>query len=182
MTSQGKLIQKLAFACIGMFGFAFALVPLYDVFCDITGLNGKPSLEQAKVSDTIDKSRVVDVGFITHIQNQAPFKVSADQAVISVQPGAMSKVVFKAKNMSSENRMMQAVPSVSPGLAAKYMHKIECFCFNQQALEAGEEADLALMFYIDTALPIEIEELTLSYTVFDITQSGQMGSSQGASK
>jgi len=182
MTSQGKLIQKLAFACIGMFGFAFALVPLYDVFCDITGLNGKPSLEQANVSGTIDESRIVDVGFITHIQNQAPFKVSADQAIISVQPGAMHKVVFKAKNESDVSRMMQAVPSVSPGLAAKYMHKIECFCFDQQALAAGEEADLALMFYIDTALPLEFEELTLSYTVFDITKSGQMGSTQGASK
>lgn len=182
MTSQGKLIRKLAFACVGMFGFAFALVPLYDVFCDITGLNGKPSLEQAKVSGTIDQSRIVDVGFITHIQNQAPFKVSADKAIVSVQPGAMHKVVFKAKNISSEGRMMQAVPSVSPGLAAKYMHKIECFCFDQQALEPGEEADLALMFYIDTALPLEFEELTLSYTVFDITKSGQMGSTQGASK
>jgi cytochrome c oxidase assembly protein subunit 11 len=77
---------------------------------------------------------------------------------------------------------MQAVPSVSPGLAAKYMHKIECFCFDQQALAPGEEADLALMFYIDTALPLEFEELTLSYTVFDITKSGQMGLTQGASK
>ncbi len=182
MNSNGRLIKRLLFICVAMFGFAFALVPLYDVFCDITGLNGKPSLEQAKVSDTIDESRAVDVGFITHIQAKAPFKVSADQAIISVQPGAMNKVVFKAKNISGEDRVMQAVPSVAPGLAAKYMHKIECFCFNQQPLKAGEEADLALLFYIDTALPYEIEELTLSYTVFDISKTGQMGSTQGASK
>ncbi|SFD36196.1 cytochrome c oxidase assembly protein [Pseudoalteromonas denitrificans] len=182
MNKNGQLIKRLIIACIAMFGFAFALVPLYDVFCDVTGLNGKPNLEQAKISDTIDTSRAVDVGFITHIQGKAPFEVEANKTVITVQPGAMNKIVFKAKNISHENRVMQAVPSVSPGIAAKYMHKIECFCFNQQPLTAGESADLALLFYIDTALPKEIEELTLSYTVFDITKSGQMGSAQGASK
>ncbi|MBE0364829.1 cytochrome c oxidase assembly protein subunit 11 [Pseudoalteromonas ulvae UL12] len=168
-----KLLTKLLVTCAGMFAFAFALVPLYDVFCDITGLNGKPSLEEAEQSTTVDSERLVDVGFITHIQGAAPFKVSAEAQRVTVQPGAMHKIVFKAKNMSDTDRILQAVPSVSPGLAAKYLHKIECFCFNQQPLSAGEVADLPLMFYVDTALPLKFEEITLSYTVFDISEQIQ---------
>ena len=154
-----------------MFAFAFALVPLYDVFCDITGLNGKPSLTQAEVSEIIDPARQVDVGFLTHVQNNAPFKVTVDQAVISVKPGEMNQVTFTAHNLSNDIRTMQAVPSVSPGLAAQYMHKVECFCFAQQLLQPGETLDLTLLFYIDTAITTDIEELTLSYTVFDIVKS-----------
>lgn len=93
-TTHSKLLKKLLLVSLGMFGFAFALVPLYDVFCEVTGLNGKPSLDQASVSTEVDKSRVVDVGFITHIQGLAPFEVSANTQRVSVQPGAMHKVIF----------------------------------------------------------------------------------------
>ena len=170
---HNKLLLRLTIVCTGMFGFAFALVPLYDIFCDITGLNGKPSMEQAVQSNEVLSDRVVDVGFITHIQGQAPFKVLTETTRVTVKPGAMHKIVFKAKNLSDLDRVMQAVPSVSPGLAAKYLHKIECFCFNQQPLAAGEVAELPLMFYVDTALPVKFEEITLSYTVFDISEQIQ---------
>lgn len=169
MSQHSKLFNRLMLASAGMFAFAFALVPLYDVFCDLTGLNGKPSLEQAKISDVVDGNRGVDVGFLTHMQNGAPFKVTADQALVTVKPGEMHEVVFSAHNLSNEIRTMQAVPSISPGLAAQYMHKIECFCFTQQIFQAGESIDLTLFFYIDTAITADIKELTLSYAVFDIT-------------
>jgi cytochrome c oxidase assembly protein subunit 11 len=168
MSKNTKLFKRLIFVSIGMFAFAFALVPLYDVFCDITGLNGKPSSEQAKLSDAVDLNRQVDVGFLTHVQNDAPFKVTVDQGLLTVKPGEMNEVIFSAHNLSNEVRTMQAVPSVSPGLAAQYMHKVECFCFAQQILQPGERIDLNLLFYIDTEITSEIEELTLSYTVFDI--------------
>jgi cytochrome c oxidase assembly protein subunit 11 len=171
MSKHNKLFKRLIFVSIGMFFFAFALVPLYDVFCDVTGLNGKPSLEQAKVSEEIVNDRLVDVGFITHVQNNAPYKVSVDQSVISVKPGEMNQVVFSAQNLTDQTRVMQAVPSISPGLAAQYMHKVECFCFAQQTFEPGETMDLTLLFYIDTEIDTDIEELTLSYTVFDIVNN-----------
>ncbi|HEY7864682.1 MAG TPA: cytochrome c oxidase assembly protein [Psychromonas sp.] len=168
MSKHTKLLKKLVLASIAMFVFAFALVPLYDVFCDVTGLNGKPSLERAKVSAEVDVNRQVDVGFLTHVQNEAPFKVTVDQALVTVKPGEMNQVMFSAHNLSNEIRTMQAVPSISPGLAAQYMHKVECFCFTQQTFQPGERIDLTLLFYIDTEITPEIKELTLSYTVFDI--------------
>lgn len=167
MSKHTKLFKKLVIASIGMFAFAFALVPLYDVFCDITGLNGKPSLERAEISTVVDLDRQVDVGFLTHVQNEAPFKVTVDQALVTVKPGEMNQVTFSAHNLSNESRTMQAVPSISPGLAAQYMHKVECFCFTQQILQPGEKI-LTLLFYIDTEITPNIKELTLSYTVFDI--------------
>lgn len=170
--NHAPLLKKLLLACLGMFAFAFALVPLYDVFCDVTGLNGKPSLEKAVVSDTVNTERSVDVSFTTHAQSGAPFKVESQQYSVAVQPGAMREVKFSAKNTSNTDKIMQAIPSVSPGKAAKYLHKIACFCFDQQPMKADEEIEFTLLFYVDTELPDDVEELTLSYTVFDI--SGQV--------
>ena len=167
--NHAPLLKKLLLACLGMFAFAFALVPLYDVFCDVTGLNGKPSLEQAKESETVSIDRQVDVSFTTHAQSGAPFDVQSAQYSVVVQPGAMREVKFTAKNTSNNDKVMQAIPSVSPGKAAKYLHKIACFCFDQQPLKAGEEVEFTLLFYVDTELPDDVEELTLSYTVFDIS-------------
>ncbi|MGS0537228.1 cytochrome c oxidase assembly protein [Pseudoalteromonas sp. SaAl2] len=167
--NHAPLLKRLVLICLGMFAFAFALVPLYDVFCDITGLNGKPSLEQAKQSTQVVESRQVDVSFTTHAQSGAPFEVKSQEYSVVVKPGAMREVLFKAKNLSNEDKVMQAVPSVSPGKAAKYLHKMACFCFDQQPLKAGEEVEFKLLFYVDTTLPDEVEELTLSYTVFDIS-------------
>ncbi|WP_404342040.1 cytochrome c oxidase assembly protein [Pseudoalteromonas mariniglutinosa] len=174
--NHAPLLKRLILICLGMFAFAFALVPLYDVFCDITGLNGKPSLEQAKQSTTVNSARNVEVSFTTHAQSGAPFVVKSQQYSVTVQPGAMSEVLFTAKNTSDENKVMQAIPSVSPGKAAKYLHKIACFCFDQQPMQAGEEVEFKLLFYVDTELPDEVQELTLSYTVFDI--SGQIVAKQ----
>ncbi|CCQ12719.1 Cytochrome oxidase biogenesis protein Cox11-CtaG,copper delivery to Cox1 [Pseudoalteromonas luteoviolacea B = ATCC 29581] len=170
---HSALLKKLIIACLAMFAFAFALVPLYDVFCQVTGLNGKPSLEVAKASSRVDENRLVDVSFTTHAQQGAPFDVSAEQFKVTVKPGEVTKVAFSAANLSQQARVMQAIPSVSPGIASKYLHKMACFCFNQQPMKAGEKQDFELMFYVDTALPSEIEELTLSYTLFDITEQSQ---------
>ncbi|WP_462173664.1 cytochrome c oxidase assembly protein [Pseudoalteromonas xiamenensis] len=170
---HGALLKKLVLTSLGMFAFAFALVPLYDVFCQMTGLNGKPSLAVAQASQQIDIERFVDVSFTTHAQQGAPFSVQAEHFKVTIQPGEITKVAFSATNLSQEARVMQAIPSVSPGIASKYLHKMACFCFNQQPMEAGQHQTFELMFYLDTALPYEIEELTLSYTLFDITEQSQ---------
>ena len=171
MKTHRPLIKRLIFSAIFMFAFAFALVPLYDVFCQVTGLNGKPSMEKAQVSDSVNSSQQVDVDFLTHAKAGSPFKVTSENKRITVNIGEMNKVSFIASNSSNQDRVFQAVPSVSPGLAAQYLHKVQCFCFEQQALKANESIEMTLLFYVDEALPTEIEEMSLSYALFDITEN-----------
>lgn len=168
---HSKTVKKLMFVVIAMFGFGFALIPLYDVFCDITGLNGKTSNSAAALSsDGIDKSRIVKVQFITRNAKGVPWNFSPVINEMEVHPGEMKLVSFYAKNNASHDITGQAVPSVSPGMAANYFHKIECFCFTQQPLSAGEDIEMSLQFYVDVELPTNINTLTLSYTLYDITE------------
>lgn len=169
MNQHRPLLKRLLIISTLMFAFSFALVPLYDVFCQVTGLNGKPSMEQAQNSVSINSSQQVDIDFLTHAPAGSPFQVSTESKRITVNTGEMHKVTFNALNLSDQDRVLQAVPSVSPGLAAQYLHKVECFCFQQQPLKAGENVDMTLLFYVDQQLPSEIEEMTLSYALFDIS-------------
>ncbi|MCI2282673.1 cytochrome c oxidase assembly protein [Colwellia sp. MSW7] len=167
---NSKVIKKLVLVVFAMFGFGFALVPLYDVFCDITGLNGKTNtVAVAYTGDGIDTSRTVKVQFITRMAKGIPWQFEPVINEISVHPGEVKFVNFYAKNESTHDIVGQAVPSVSPGLAAGYFQKIECFCFTQQPLKAGEEVEMGLQFYVDLDLPVEIHTLTLSYTLYDIS-------------
>lgn len=165
-----KTVKKLVLVVFAMFGFGFAMVPLYDVFCDITGLNGKTSDVAAQVNeDGIDESRIVTVQFISHMAKGIPWQFEPMVREIKVHPGETKLVKFYAKNESVRDIVGQAVPSVSPGQAALYFQKIECFCFNHQPLKASEDIEMALQFYVDHELPEHISTLTLSYTLYDIT-------------
>jgi cytochrome c oxidase assembly protein subunit 11 len=169
--SNSKVIKKLVLVVFAMFGFGFALVPLYDVFCDITGLNGKTNTTGvAYADDGVDTSRTIKVQFITRNAKGIPWKFEPVINEINVHPGEMKLVSFYAKNNAQHDIVGQAVPSVSPGLAANYFHKIECFCFTQQPLTAGENVEMSLQFYVDLDLPNDIKTLTLSYTLYDITE------------
>jgi cytochrome c oxidase assembly protein subunit 11 len=172
--SNNKVIKKLVLIVFSMFCFGFALVPLYDVFCDITGLNGKTNKSAATYTDEgIDKSRTVKVQFITRTAKGIPWQFEPVVNEVTVHPGEMKFVNFYAKNKALHDIVGQAVPSVSPGLAASYFQKIECFCFNQQPLGAGEEVEMGLQFYVDLDLPADISTLTLSYTLYDITHKAE---------
>ena len=169
-TSNSRVIKRLVLVVFSMFGFGFALVPLYDVFCDITGLNGKTNdIAVAYADDGIDTSRTIKVQFITRMAKGIPWQFEPVVNEISVHPGEMKFVNFYAKNKSQQDIIGQAVPSVSPGLAAGYFQKIECFCFTQQPLKGGEEVEMGLQFYVDLDLPADINTLTLSYTLYDIS-------------
>ena len=169
--SVQKTVKKLMLIVFGMFGFGFAMVPLYDVFCDITGLNGKTSNVAASYSATsIDTERTVTVQFLTRTAKGIPWKFEPMINEVKVHPGERKVVKFYAKNESVSDIVGQAVPSVSPGRAAVYFQKIECFCFNHQPLKANEEVEMALQFYVDEALPEEVSTLTLSYTLYDVTK------------
>ncbi|MFT6738335.1 MAG: cytochrome c oxidase assembly protein subunit 11 [Kangiellaceae bacterium] len=169
---HSKTVNKILLMVAGMFCFAFALVPLYDVFCKVTGLNGKPSNEAAVYSATaIDKTRTITVDFITRTHSDMPWEFTAQTRKVDVHPGQMSEVAFYVRNPTSRDIIAQAVPSVSPGTAALYLNKTECFCFQHQPLKAGEETVMPMVFYIDPQLPEEITFFTLQYTLYDITET-----------
>lgn len=166
-----KLIWRLVAIIGGMFIFAFALVPLYNVFCDITGINGKTRGQALYQNVEIDKKRVVTIEFLTNIKRGMPWDFGSRVKSIDVHPGELNEVSFFAKNLSKGAIIGQTVPSVSPGEAALYLNKTECFCFDQQQLAAGEEAEMPMKFYIDADIPEDITRLTLSYQLFNVTEA-----------
>ena len=168
--ANNKMVLKLIVIVIGMFGFGFALVPLYDVFCDVAGINGKTDKTAAVYSSVeIDESREVTVEFITRTNTGMPWEFRAETKRVKVHPGELNTVSFYVRNPASSNIVAQAIPSVSPGTAALYLNKTECFCFNQQPLDAGSEAYMPMQFYVDPQIPQEITYLTLQYTLYDVT-------------
>jgi len=132
------LIARLLLAVGGMFAFGFALVPLYDVLCNIAGLNGKSETIVSRADDVNfgkDTDRKVTVQFVTTVNNGMPWEFSAVRNTVKVHPGALETVQFKARNTSDRAMVGQAVPSVRPSDAAGYLHKTECFCFSQQPFD-----------------------------------------------
>ncbi|GGK85014.1 cytochrome c oxidase assembly protein [Amphritea balenae] len=163
------LIIRLIAGAVLMFGFGFLLVPLYDVFCQVTGLNGKV-LNTGPVQDVnADPQRRVRVQFIAVNNESMPWRFRPEQSQLTVYPGQMKQTAFIAMNPTSSTMIGQAVPSVAPSEAAEFLHKVNCFCFEQQPLDAGEQRAMPLVFVIDAALPEHIKTVTLSYTLFDIT-------------
>ena len=167
---NAKTVKKLVFVVVAMLGFSFALVPLYDVFCDLTGINGKPS-NQAAVYESvvIDESRTIKIEFITRTHSGMPWEFKAQTAEVRLHPGEMGEVAFYVRNPTERDIIAQAIPSISPGTAALYVNKTECFCFKHQPLKAGEEALMPMKFYVDPQLPKDISVFTLQYTLYDIT-------------
>jgi cytochrome c oxidase assembly protein subunit 11 len=166
-----KLILRLLAIIGGMFVFAFALIPLYNVFCDITGINGKTRGQALYQNVKVDKKRVVTIEFLTNISRGMPWAFGSKLKSMDVHPGELNEVIFYAKNPSKFEIIGQTVPSVSPGEAALYLNKTECFCFDQQKLMAGEEVEMPMKFYIDADLPEDITRLTLSYQLFNVTDA-----------
>lgn len=162
-----KMTLILLGAALGMFGFGFALVPLYSVICKVTGLNGKIDGAAASAEDTVDKNRTVTIQLLSSTNANLPWDFYPLQKTIKVHPGEMAHFAYYAKNNSGHTMTVQAVPSVSPGLAAQYVRKTECFCFTRQTFKAGEAQEMPVLFHLDKELPKNIKTLTLSYTMFD---------------
>lgn len=172
-TGTGKLVAKLAATVALMFGFGFALVPLYDVFCEWTGLNGKTGGRVAYEVDSaeVDQARTVTVQFSATNNGAMSWEFRPLQAQITVHPGELNEVRFLARNPTAARMVGQAVPSVAPFKGADFLRKTECFCFTQQVLEAGESIEMPVQFFVDKALPADVHKLTLSYTLFDVTKN-----------
>lgn len=162
-----RLLRRLLLITVAMFGFGFALVPLYDVFCEITGLNGKTAGQAATVEPmVVDETRVVTVEFVASLNVNAPWEFAPQVTRMEVHPGQYYQTQFHARNLTGQPMVGQAIPSVAPGLAAQHFQKIECFCFVQQPFQPGEGRDMPVTFRIDPALPLEVRTVTLSYTFF----------------
>ncbi len=169
-----RLIGRLGLVVVVMFGFGFAMVPLYDVFCEVTGLNGKTgriATEEA-LSQQVDTGREVEIVFAASVKTDLPWDVRPMTRKIRVHPGELTEVKFWAQNNTNQAVTGQAVPSVTPMVASKYFNKTECFCFTKQLLQPGEGKEMPLRFVVETGLPEDENSLTLSYSFFRMDESG----------
>lgn len=159
-----------------MFGFCFAMVPLYSLICKKTGINtsapngGLLTAVSAEVDPkAVDTSRSITVQFITVNHNGLPWDFYPQKQTLTVHPGENNIVYFHAKNTTEKIMSVQAIPSMTPTDALSYFHKIQCFCFTQQSLKGGESKEMPMIFRIDKELPKSIQTITLAYTLFDTT-------------
>lgn len=168
--SHRTLLAKLLALAVAMFMFAiFVLPPLYDLFCEITGIGGRTGGVYEAVAVEVDTSRQVEVQFVAANNEQMPWDFYPLEHRVMVHPGESRAVNFFAYNKTGEDMVAQAIPNVLPNNAADYFHKTACFCFDNQPLAAGEQAELGLVFILDPDLPDNVNTVTLSYTLFDIT-------------
>ena len=173
-TISSKQLIKLVMIPVLMFGFGFALVPLYDVFCEVTGLNGKTGRVEAATVDqkTVDTSRTIRVKFLANTGTGLPWQFKPLVNEMDIHPGQIYEAMYEVSNRADRVTMGQAVPSVSPTPASLHFNKTECFCFTQQELAAYETREMPLRFVINHQIPEDIVEVTLSYTFFNIEKKG----------
>ena len=160
------LALKITGLGLAMFAFGFALVPLYDAFCAITGFGGKTATSPVAVVETPDATRTVRVEFVASVARGAPWDFAPEVSHLDVHPGQLYETHFRARNLTGAALVAQAVPSVAPGAAARYFHKAECFCFTSQSFQPHEELELKLAFMVSPELPAHVDTLSLSYTYF----------------
>ncbi|STY27937.1 cytochrome c oxidase assembly protein [Legionella wadsworthii] len=170
-----KLIVILSSLVLGMFAFGFALVPIYNSICKTLGINGKTNPEAIAYDVTkakIDQNREITVEFVSTNNSGVPWAFYPKVRKIKIHPGEIAKLAFYAENKTDHPMTVQAIPSVTPGIAAKYLKKTECFCFARQTLNGHEAMNMPLLFHLDTDLPERVHTVTLSYTLFDVTDKG----------
>ena len=169
---EGKLgsAARMGLLAIAMFGFGFLLVPIYNVMCKAVGINGKTDPNPYKVVESrVDTSRKIKIQFLATNNAAMSWDFGATVKEIEVHPGEIGSLSFYARNPTGKRMTAQAIPSVTPFKGTDYLHKTECFCFTTQTLDAGEDIDMPLKIIIDQDLPKYIKKLTLSYTLFDVT-------------
>jgi len=167
--SHAKVAGKMLALPIGMFGFGYVM-PMYDIICDITGLNGKTgrvsAAEAARAEADLNREIIVEFTATINASGSWDFQPTTKQ--MRVKPGQTYQTSYLAKNLTSRATVGQATPSVSPSAAAKYFNKTECFCFTQQVFEPNASKDMPLIFIIDPDLPLNVDRVTLSYTFFNL--------------
>ncbi|MFO7277283.1 MAG: cytochrome c oxidase assembly protein [Pseudomonadota bacterium] len=173
-----RLTLKLLGFAAGSFAFGFALVPLYDVMCEITGYGNQKSLTRsADVAGTQpDLERTVTVEFVTQVPSVGSWEFRPVVRSMEVHPGRLYEAQFVAQNLTGRDTVAQAIPNVAPSKAAAYFRKTECFCFTPQHFQAGEERAMPVRFIVDPALPAYVDRITLAYTFYDAASGARVAS------
>ena len=165
-----RTLRRLLIAVPVMFAFGWALIPLYNVLCEVTGLNGKIELRATNDRNIeVDDGRDISIQFVSHNNEEMPWTFKPSEDNIQIQTGKYHTATFYVKNTTNKRMVAQAIPSVAPSNAAAHLKKLECFCFEQQELAPGEEALLPVRLIFDDELPSSINSVVLSYTIFDVT-------------
>ncbi len=177
MTPKGRTALFLVLLVFGMTGLAFASVPLYRLFCQITGINGTTQRADSAPGAAAGQ---VSVRFDANINSALPWRFKPVEDRVSIAPGARTQVMYKATNLTARATTGTATFNVSPASAGKYFSKIECFCFSEQTLKGGQSVDMPVIFFVDPKLREDpdtkhIDEITLSYTFYPV-ESGKAAS------
>ena len=166
-----RLSTRLAIVALGMFGFGFALVPFYDQICAALGVNSLVAKSELPKNSQIDASRTITIEFDSNTRD-LPWRFQPTVRHITVHPGELATVEYEVINVRDSAVTGQAVPSYGPAMAGEYFHKVECFCFQQQTLAAGETRRMPVTFVIDPKLPKDVNTIALSYTFFEVAGRG----------
>lgn len=168
-----RLGLRLALVSVFFAGFGFAMVPLYDVICRMTGLNGRTSTEAIAFDKNtqVDNTRWVTVEFLSHSMPGVGLMLRPERFSMRVHPGAIVHTSYVARNETGRVLVGQAIPSVTPAIAAPHLQKLECFCFNQQTFQPGEERSMPVVFVVNPELSKQLGTITLSYTFFDAVKA-----------
>jgi len=169
-----RMVGKLAVVAVLMFGFGYALVPMYRAICESLGINvlsvserAVPGNSKATPANTqIDRSRIVTVEFDANARGPWDFKPA--KRYVDVYPGELTTVMYEFRNIQNRTMAAQAIPSYAPKQATPYFNKLECFCFNEYTLQPGESKQWPVVFVIDPKLPKDVKTITLSYTFFEV--------------
>lgn len=173
-SKNNSLKFKLALLALAMFGFGYAIVPLYRVFCEVTGINvlalGDRFIESSGTSKPlntqVDASRLVTVEFDANARG--PWRFKPEKSSLRVHPGELATVMYEFHNTQERTITAQAIPSYAPEQAGPNFHKVECFCFKEHTLAPGEKKTWPVVFVVGSDLPTDVKTITLSYTFFEV--------------
>jgi cytochrome c oxidase assembly protein subunit 11 len=168
------MLRKLAVVTVGMFGFGYALVPLYEAICEVTGINilaiGEQTFATGKsklsANTQVDTSRTITVEFDAN--SRGPWDFKPAMRSMQVHPGELATVMYEFQNIQNRRMAAQAIPSYAPKQAQTHFNKLECFCFSQYTLDPGEKKSWPVAFVIDPKLSKDVTTITLSYTFFEV--------------
>lgn len=162
-----RMLTRLSIVAVFMFGFGYALVPFYDRICVALGINSLEARAEPVANTQVDLTRMVTIEFDANSHGM-PWSFRPMVRHVQVHPGQLVQVDYEVSNVRSAAVTGQAVVSYGPALAGRFVRKLECFCFSQQTLAAGETRRMPVSFVVDATLPAEINTLTLSYTFFEV--------------
>lgn len=168
-TANRRLSLRLLVVVVAMFGFGYTILPLlYDAVCQLTGIGGKPAIaRESQLTGTATSDRVVTVKFLGTVNSALPWEVRPTVAEMRINPGRVYAASYFARNLSADGYVGRAIPNITPGKAALYFTKTECFCFTEQSFQGGESREMPLRFVVGAELPPDVRTITLSYTFFN---------------